>query len=398
MVTSQALRLMAKRLVQELGLGGGILPGMAISSMAIQSTFQPGELWPDQNGVPINAHGGGVLFHDGVYYWFGEHKIAGEAGNAAHVGVHVYSSRDLYDWKDEGIALQVSDDLDSPIVRGCILERPKVVFNRRTGKFVMWFHLEPKDAGYSGAQSGVAVADQVAGPYQFVRAFRPNAGVWPQNVPAEARRPLTPEEQALVNALELPGGPVPYYPKHLLFRRDFAEGQMARDMTLFVDDDGVAYHFYASEANGTLHISRLSDDYLQPAGEYVRVFPGRFHEAPAVLKWRGRYFLFSSGCSGWAPNPARVSMADHIFGPWEELGNPCLGTNDQTATTFESQSTFILPVAGKADAFIFMADRWRPENAIDGRYVWLPIRFQHGVPTLAWYDEWDLSFFDPVKA
>jgi hypothetical protein len=73
-------------------------------------SFRPGELWPDNHGVHINAHGGGILFHDGIYYWFGEHKIAGAAGNLAHVGVHVYSSRDLYNWRDEGIALQVSDD------------------------------------------------------------------------------------------------------------------------------------------------------------------------------------------------------------------------------------------------------------------------------------------------
>jgi hypothetical protein len=362
--------------------------------MASLNSFRPGAIWPDDNGVHLNAHGGGVLFHAGVYFWFGEHKIAGEAGNAAYVGVHVYSSTDLYNWKDEGLALTVSDDPKSPIVRGCILERAKVIYNARTNKFVMWFHLEPKEAGYSGALSGVAVAERVTGPFQFVKAFRPNAGVWPQNVPAEQKRSLTPGEEASLAKMDLPGGPVPYYPKHLLFRRDFTTGQMARDMTLFVDDDGCAYHFYASEANGTMHISRLTDDYLSPAGSYVRIFPGRFHEAPAVMKWRGRYFLFSSDCSGWAPNPARVSVADHIFGPWEELGNPCFGTNEQTATTFSAQSTFILPVQGRAGAFIFMADRWNASNAIDGRYVWLPIEFKHGVPTIAWQDEWNLSFFD----
>ena len=43
-------------------------------------TFRPGALWPDDHGTHINAHGGGVMWHAGVYYWFGEHKIAGEAG------------------------------------------------------------------------------------------------------------------------------------------------------------------------------------------------------------------------------------------------------------------------------------------------------------------------------
>jgi beta-xylosidase len=169
---------------------------------------------------------------------------------------------------------------------------------------------------------------------------------------------------------------------------------MARDMTLFVDDDGSAYHIYASEANGALHISQLSDDYLSPAGKFIRVLPGRFNEAPAMLKFRGRYFLFTSDCTGWAPNPARLLAADSIFGNWEELGNPCLGTGAEITNTFKSQSTFVLPVQGKADAFIFMADRWNPQNAIDGRYVWLPVEFRHGVPTISWRAEWNLSFFD----
>lgn len=363
------------------------------TATARRAAFRPGEPWPDDRGVHINAHGGGVLFHEGMYYWFGEHKIEGEAGNRAEVGVHVYSSRDLYTWKDEGIALAVEDDPSSAIARGCILERPKVIHNRRTGKFVMWFHLEPKGAGYAGALSGVAVAHEPSGPYRFDASFRPNAGVWPENVAAEERRTLGAEELAYVNCLELNGGPRPYYPKHAIFRRDFTGGQMARDMTLFVDDDGTAYHVYASEENGTLHVSQLSDDYLRPAGRYVRIFPGRFHEAPAMMKWRGRYFLFTSGCTGWTPNPARLSVADSVWGPWEELGNPCLGPGHRLANTFESQPTFIMPVAGLPDAFIFMADRWRPRDAIDGRYVWLPIQFRHGVPMIDWLDEWDLSFF-----
>jgi len=366
----------------------------AAGSQPSRRTFQPGALWFDNHGVHINAHGGGVLYHDGIYFWFGEHKIAGTAGNRAQIGVHVYSSSDLYNWRDEGIALAVSDDTKSEIVRGCILERPKVIFNPRTKKFVMWFHLEPFGHGYASARSGVAVADKPTGPYTFLRSFRPNAGVWPQNISTKLRKPLTRKELARLEQLDLPGGAVPYYPKDLLFRRDFAGGQMARDMTLFVDDDGHAYHIYASEENGALHISRLSRDFLSPTGKFVRIFPGRFHEAPALMKWHGKYFLFSSDCTGCEPNAARLSVAENIFGPWEELGNPCIGPGDQAANTFNSQSTFILPVQGKRDAFIFMADSWRPENAIDGRYVWLPIEFHRGVPVIAWHDHWDLNFFN----
>ena len=43
--------------------------------------FRPGELWLDDKGIPINAHGGGILLHDGVYYWFGEHKVEGDSAS-----------------------------------------------------------------------------------------------------------------------------------------------------------------------------------------------------------------------------------------------------------------------------------------------------------------------------
>ncbi len=353
--------------------------------------IRPGETWCDIHGTPINAHGGGVLFHEGIYWWFGEHKIAGEEGNRAHVGVHVYASENLTDWRDEGIALAVDDSPGSEIPSGCVLERPKVIYNPRTGKFVMWFHLEPKGAGYEGARSAVAVADEPAGPYHFLHSLRPNAGIWPENIPDQQRCLLTGEEQEGLAALGLGGAPFPWYPKEICYRRDFEGGQMARDMTIFLDDDGLAYQLYASENNGTLHISLLDETFTHPTGRYIRVFPGRFHEAPAVMKWAGRYWLFSSDCTGWSPNTARLSSAPSIWGPWEEHGNPCLGPGAQIVNCFEAQPTFILPIHGRKDAFIFMADRWRPRNPIDGRHIWLPIEFRHGVPTISWHDSWDLS-------
>ena len=144
-------------------------------------SFKPGAIWKDDQGVHINAHGGGVIFHEGTYYWFGEHKVAGHAGNRAQVGVHVYSSKDLTNWKDEGIALEVSDDPQSDIAKGCILERPKVIYNAKTKKFVMWFHLELKGQGYNAARSGIALSDTPAGPCTFVRSIVRKSGHWPLN-------------------------------------------------------------------------------------------------------------------------------------------------------------------------------------------------------------------------
>lgn len=336
----------------------------------------PVEIWRDTAGQPINAHGGGVTFHAGVYYWYGElkegrtylPKVNQEWGGTRVIagGVSCYSSTNLYDWKNEGVALpSVADDPDHDLACENVIERPKVIFNARTKKFVMWLHQDSPD--YKAARSGVAVSDSPTGPFKYLHSFRPNAGKWPINVTKQDKKPG----------------------KTNFLARDFKGGQMARDMTLFLDDDGKAYQFYASEENGTMHISLLTDDYLKPAGTYARIFPGRFMEAPAVFKRGGNYYLFASGCTGWDPNPARSAVATNIFGPWTELDNPCRGKDADI--TFSSQSTFVLPVAGQADQFIAMFDRWKKWNLNDSRYVWLPIEWDaQGKPTVRWQDRWSL--------
>lgn len=361
---------------------------MLLCSCTVQAqigSFIPGKPWPDSGGVPINAHGGGILFFGGTYYWFGEHKGAGAGGNSALAGVSCYTSTDLYNWKNEGIALRVSDDTLSDIAKGCILERPKVVYNARTRKFVMWFHLEKKGSGYGAALTGVAVSDRPLGPYRYLKSWRPNAGTWPANFEESWKT-------RQVNSDTLKWWTAPWrqeIQQGLLVRRDFARGQMSRDMTVFVDDDGKGYHIHAAEENLTLHISELTDDYLGFTGRWITFMPGGHNEAPAVTKHDGKYYMITSGCTGWDPNAARAFVAPSIWGPWTALGNPAAGEGKET--TFRSQGTFILRVPGQPVNYIFMADRWVPKNAIDGTYVWLPLRFEDGKPVLRWHDEWTLN-------
>jgi hypothetical protein len=353
-----------------------VLTLLAAHTKAAEPAFIPGEMWRDKDGHAINAHGGGVLFHDGVYYWYGEikegrtylPKVNQKWGGTRVVagGVACYSSTNLYDWKNEGVALASdAENPDSDLACENVIERPKVIYNAKTKKFVMWFHQDSSD--YQAARSGVAVSDTPAGPFTYLGSFRPDAGVWPVNVAAADKKSA---------------------PKNFL-ARDFKVGQMARDMTLFVDDDGAAYLFYSSEGNPTMHVSRLTDDYLKPSGKYARIFIDRSTEAPAVFKRGGKYWLLGSGCTGWAPNQARIAFAENIFGPWTELDNPCQGKNADK--TFYCQSAFVLPVAGRKDMFIAMFDRWEQWDLANSRYVWLPLEFDEaGHPKIPWQDRWSL--------
>lgn len=358
------------------------------NNVSSHQSFQPGKIWTDTDGNHINAHGGGMLYHNSKYYWFGENK--GEKSNNALVGVMCYSSDDLYNWKNEGVALSVVEsDENSPIAKGCIIERPKVVYNKKTKQFVMFFHLELKGKGYESAHVGIATSDKPTGPFRFVKSYRPNAGYYPVNMSDNQKSSnITPEDfpkwwtKEWTTAVK----------DGMFVRRDFQGGQMSRDMTVYVDDDDKAYHIYSSEENLTIQLAELTDDYLSHTGKYIRIEPAGHNEAPAIFKKDGRYFMITSGCTGWTPNAARLLVADNIWGPWKLYPNPCVGKDSEL--TFHSQSTYILPVAGKKDAFIFMADRWTPKNPIDGRYVWLPIQFENNLPVLRWLDNWTLDIFD----
>lgn len=339
-----------------------------------------GAPWLAEDSVHINAHGGNVILHEGVYYWFGEHRTP--RSFSTQVGVNCYTSTDLFHWKHTSVALPVSEDETSDIVRGCIIERPKVVYNRQTGKFVMWFHLELKGRGYEAARCGVAISDTPEGPYTFLRSFRPNAGVWPMN--------MTEEEIVEAQKLNVADYSEWWTPtwyealeKGLFVWRDWKGGQMSRDMTVFVDEDGKAYHIYSSEDNLTLHIAELSDDYLNHTGKYIRLAPGGHNEAPTIFKRDGVYWLITSGCTGWEPNEARMFSARNIFGPWEKHANPCVGPMSEK--TFGGQGTYIFQVGEeKSDSLFFMADVWNPRHLNDSRHLWIPIRFQDGKPVIEW--------------
>lgn len=320
-----------------------------VQLQAQNKEFKPGEIWFDVNNQPINAHGGGFLLYNGTYYWYGELKkgkttrvpdpswenFRVEAG-----GVSCYSSKDLLNWKYEGVALSSNTkDSSSELHASKVIERPKVIYNSKTKKFVMWLHLDSRD--YAAARSGVAISDRPEGPFTFIRSERPN-------------------------------------------------GNMARDMTIYQDDDGKAYHFYSSENNATMHVCLLSDDYLSHTSKDKRILIDQSREAPAVFKYHNKYYLISSACTGWAPNAASYAVADSILGEWKQFGNPCMGEN--AGKTFFSQSTYVLPVDAANGRFIFLADRWNKNNLEDSRYIWLPLQMNEtNVPEITWYQSWNLS-------
>lgn len=295
-----------------------------------REVFRPGEPWLDDSGALIQAHGGGVIFHEGVYYWFGEQKAgptytriskAYSPPRVDVIGVACYSSTDLLHWHNEGLALKGGSHPD--LRRSNVVERPKVLFHRESGNFVMWMHVDTAD--YEWARVGVAVAKNVTGPYRFLRSFRPHH-------------------------------------------------QQSRDVTVFQDENGSAFIAYSSEDNSVMHVARLKADYLDIQPMFKRILVLLKREAPAIFKYKQYYLLLTSGCTGWAPNRAEVFYSTDMMGDWKPLGNPAAGGDAMDrAFCFFSQPTFVVPVNEKPGRFVFMADQWDTRDLGASRYVWLPM-------------------------
>lgn len=305
--------------------------GSAAAAPGNAVTFHNGGFWMDAKGARLEAHGGGFLRVDNTWYWIGEDKSGNSAG---FKGVNCYASTDLVTWEPRGAVLTraTAPELDT---MDRIIERPKVSYNANTRRYVMWLHWEGRN--YAEAKAGVFSSENVDGPYTFHSAFQPL-------------------------------------------------GNMSRDDTLFVDDDGVAYFISAANENADLMVYQLTPDYLEIERHVITLWAGQKREAPAMFKFDGRYYLVTSGATGWDPNQAKYATAEAIAGPWSQLRN--LGNG----TTFDSQPTYVIPFKGtNTTTYIYAGDRWQDPDLASSKYIWLPLMLGAGQLTLDYYADWSLD-------
>ncbi|MGO4936083.1 family 43 glycosylhydrolase [Fundicoccus sp. Sow4_H7] len=266
-----------------------------------------GSLWKDQEDNPIHAHGGFIIKYREYYYWYGEDR-------RDNYYVSCYRSKNLVDWEFRNHCLTSDSPTMGYRVRTKIqlinddgnkvnIERPKVLFNEKTKKFVMWAHFE-NGRNYNDAAIAIATCDTPDGDFVYHGHFNPF-------------------------------------------------GYMSRDCTLFKDDDGTAYFISAARDNADLHIYKLSDDYMNVEKLVHKLWQGEYREAPAVIKVNEEYLMITSFCTGWDPNQAKYSTAKSIEGNWSTLKD----IGDET--TFDSQASFLMKIDG---AVIYFGDRWGGNN------------------------------------
>ncbi len=346
------------------------------------TSIRPGKIWLDTNGNRIQAHGGSVFYENGIYYWYGENKEKSDGRNGIwHWGVRCYTSRDLYNWEDQGLIIEPEPDHpESPLYPSRCMDRPHIIFNRKTKKYVCWLKIMNSDLSQSMT---VLTADRILGPYRRVR---------------ENFKPF---------------------------------GMDSGDFDLVVSGDGKGYYYF-EHVHSELVCAELTEDYTDVTGKYSTHFPHPgppyVREAPAYFYRNGKHYLITSGTTGYFPNPSETAVADDFHGPFLILGNPHQG--DRTDTSFHSQISSVFKVEGKKDLYIACADRWLPnemdkdyhvyseifadmfcgegqghrnlselgeaviENTSIAEYVWLPLRFEGEYVCIDWLDEWRIEDFD----
>lgn len=295
-----------------------LLAGVAQASLQIV----PGATWTATNtGKHVQAHGAGIIKVDSTYYMMGEDKTLG----GSFQNVNCYSSTNLVEWTYVGALLSLTDSGDLGPSR--VVERPKVIYNDVTQKYVMYMHID--SSNYGEAKVGVATGDNVCGAYQYQGSFQPL-------------------------------------------------GFQSRDMGLFKDEDGKGYLLTEDRANG-LRIDALSDDYLNVTSPTF--LWSESIEAPAVVKKNDHYFMFGSHLSGWDPNDNVYSYATSLSGPWSSWQTfATVGSK-----TYSSQTNYVLPFG---DGAIYMGDRWVSSNLMRSTYVWLPLVFSNVTVTMNNYVNW----------
>lgn len=348
--------------------------------MKMHKSFKPGEIYLDNNNSRIEAHGGYIYYEDGIYYWYGENKEKTFGKNKTWTyGIKYYSSKDLYNWNDEGYLIEASSDKKDPMFYERRIDRPHILRNDKTGKYVCWIK-------YSDNSSfAIYESDNFKGPYN-------------------------------------------------LLKRDYQIlNKKCGDFDFNFDQDNHPYIFVEVEHRDLLSI-RLNDEYTDVVGNptyhYQNIKPPFTREGVACFKRKGKYYLLTSGMTGYIPNPSQIAISDNIEGPYKSLGDPHIDEKD--VSSYNSQISCIFKHHEK-DLYIALADRWVPDFKVDAlvrdklmravasnfykeykatikekiwmmktpmmskantskaNYVILPLEFEDDLPMIHWKEEWKIK-------
>lgn len=352
----------------------------------MNNMIYPGKVCLDTSGKRIQAHGASIFYENGVFYWYGEDKShTRKKGKLWTWGIRCYSSIDLYNWKDEGHMIPPKPDDKSSILHpNRRMDRPHILKNHKTNKYVCWLKFCDK------SHFSILTADNLLGPYRIVKEF--------------------------------------FQPF----------GKKCGDFDLVVDEGTGQGYLYVETDHRDLIVVKLSEDFTDIQGDFVEIYkdikPPFTREGVTHFERNGKHYLLTSGMTGYVPNPSEVAVADDWMGPYTIQGNPHV--KDESCASFNSQVSAVFQHPQKKDLYIAIADRWVPEFAMTkdrydvikrvvlsnydrsvkasmkerlsllkmpmmgsadtsiANYVWLPIRFEGDKVYIDWKDSWSIEEYE----
>lgn len=351
------------------------------------TSIRPGQEWMDTDGNLIQTHGGSLFFENDIFYWYGEDKSHTDGITDIWTwGIKCYSSEDLYNWKYVGYLIEPDiENVDSMLHPNRRMDRPHIVYNEKTAKYVLWLKYSGEDACFA-----VLTADKFLGPYEMIKdRFRPM-------------------------------------------------GMKAGDFDIGIDEDTKQGYLYFDSNHNGMTCVELTDDYLdvtdKTSTHFNALYPPFCREAPAHFIRKEKHYIVTSGMTGYLPNPSETAEATDWHGPYTLQGDPHV--NDNSRASFNSQISQIFKHPKKKDLYIALADRWVPEymvtkeryeaieraiasrfneaykaseedyqllgtspilasaNTSKSRYVWLPLRFEGEKVLIDWKEEWKIEDYE----
>jgi len=312
-----------------------MIAGLMQTSAAQTDLIIPGGDWRDSNGKQIAATEGGVIKVDSLYYLWGMDR---SANNYAFVGINLYSSPDLKNWTFVNQILKKTSHPD--LNNDAVIERAKILHNKKTGQFVMWMHFEGHNA-YKTAEVGLATCNTIGGNYTFHSHFRP---------------------------LDID----------------------SRDINVYQDDDGKGYLICTTKGNQNVSLFELDSTYTKVVREIYRgsASDDMECEGHAIIRTGGYYFWLMSWCTGWDFNDNHYFYATKLAGPWTAGGK--IATSN--THTYESQVGFAVTVKGsEKTTFLYTGDRWSVNNYSMSRIVLLPIEVNGTKLSVKWHDQYNID-------
>jgi hypothetical protein len=347
-----------------------LLLGISLAS-PVSAALENGALWQSFNSPDkINAHQGTIITVPAgrhglavkTYYWYGMALSNPYVG----AGFNVYSSTDLVNW--QFVANNPIPAALAPAGTQWSFERPRVLWNALTSRYVVWCH-KANVNDISGGDKAFGYARAVV---LRTAANTAPGGALSSASPAEFR---------------------PY-------------GHQLRDFTLF-EEGSTAHVFFASEKtaaaagsaaeqdpnnrNAIMRRARLNADYTNvefPNGADLSTIVvngpviygvnsnDKWREAPVVWKNGSTYHMIASGATGWTPNAAEWFTASSVTGSWTRQVsggnpiNPFSGANAKNANV--SQCSAIVGLGG--NEYAVLADRhsgtWTTDISLGGYCLW----------------------------